>query len=944
MHGSDLDRGLPRLSKAIALAILLVAVSSLLAGSGCAGALPQPAGVTGEVASAPTQTAAVSLRAEAEATIAAAQSTIEAAEASSTPERTVVSTPTMPAVATVPLTSAPTPLASPSPTPEPRIVRVSPWTMERGNAQRSGWTADVGPESPELLWTFQAEGDLSDPVIASDGTIYVDAKDGTLYALDASGVEKWRLAIAGESWASPVLASDGTVYIARDSDVHAIGPDGTLRWTLSAEQRVSDVVVGADGTVYVSSNCLYAVEPDGQQRWVTSGEGCQGLGSLAVAPEGRIYGLSATSLFAFDSNGTLLWEKVTAPGARGGSTALMIGPQGDIYVNGITAASVGVALPIAPLDVLGPWGNYRFDAFRGEGFDGYIPAAPAIAPDGTVYLTWRSVGDSYVTADNVLTAGVGPWHLQARTPAAATLWSVALGGEPCSLPIVAGDGTAYLALCNGDLLAVRSEGTLQWRFTIGEAQDRGYGGVWKLALRTGVIVISSGNRLHAIGEVAPPPSPRAVPHATPQLTRTPPVLTATVCTQRPDAGKIAYVSTDNRELWTMNVDGSGKRRLVGLAELDYVYHPQWLPDGNRVVFTTHAHTYVINADGSDLTELPVNFETPIVSPDGTKITGSGNGLIVAQIDGGGTVDLTNCTESKPCSIGSPTWSPEGQWIAFNGGFLRRPGQIDAGLWVARTDGSELRQLLPSWNRTITPSWSPDGARIAFVSPPSIDATDGPYELYVMDSDSGDVVTKLPFTADTIYPSRPAWSPDGEKMAVAAIMADSESGYTIYVINADGTQPVAIGEGNEPAWQPNPCISGFPVLMTLSTPTSRPPIPTPTPRPPTPTPTPRPLNPLPNCPDPNARITYPRMGDWISGVVPFEGSANVPNFQYYKFEYRSVGEEAWRFLVRFDQPVTNGTLMEWHTHTVPKGEYELRLTVIDRSGNYPEPCVVRVRVY
>jgi len=42
MYGSDSDMGLPRLSKAAALAMLLVAVLSLLACSGCAGAMPEP--------------------------------------------------------------------------------------------------------------------------------------------------------------------------------------------------------------------------------------------------------------------------------------------------------------------------------------------------------------------------------------------------------------------------------------------------------------------------------------------------------------------------------------------------------------------------------------------------------------------------------------------------------------------------------------------------------------------------------------------------------------------------------------------------------------------------------------------------------------------------------------------------------------------------------------
>jgi hypothetical protein len=76
------------LDKVMALAILLVAVLSLLAGPGCAGALPQPP-VTGEAASAPTQTAAALVREDAEATVAAAPSTIEAAEASPTLERAV---------------------------------------------------------------------------------------------------------------------------------------------------------------------------------------------------------------------------------------------------------------------------------------------------------------------------------------------------------------------------------------------------------------------------------------------------------------------------------------------------------------------------------------------------------------------------------------------------------------------------------------------------------------------------------------------------------------------------------------------------------------------------------------------------------------------------------------------------------------------------------------
>jgi hypothetical protein len=99
----------------------------------------------------------------------------------------------------------------------------------------------------------------------------------------------------------------------------------------------------------------------------------------------------------------------------------------------------------------------------------------------------------------------------------------------------------------------------------------------------------------------------------------------------------------------------------------------------------------------------------------------------------------------------------------------------------------------------------------------------------------------------------------------------------------------------------------------------------------------------SCSNVDARITTPRSGDSISGVVAFWGSAQTPSYQYHKFDYRPIGEQGWRFLTRIDRPIKDGVLMEWHTSTVPPGEYELRLVVVDRTGNYPEPCTVRLRV-
>lgn len=119
------------------------------------------------------------------------------------------------------------------------------------------------------------------------------------------------------------------------------------------------------------------------------------------------------------------------------------------------------------------------------------------------------------------------------------------------------------------------------------------------------------------------------------------------------------------------------------------------------------------------------------------------------------------------------------------------------------------------------------------------------------------------------------------------------------------------------------------------------LPTPTPKP---TATRAPAVSQRACPRPEVCITYPPMDATLSGVVKFRGTATRPNFDYYKFEFKPEGAKDWTFLVRFDRPVINGVLMEWHTYTVPPGAYWLRLIVVDKSGNYwPEFAELRVVV-
>lgn len=121
---------------------------------------------------------------------------------------------------------------------------------------------------------------------------------------------------------------------------------------------------------------------------------------------------------------------------------------------------------------------------------------------------------------------------------------------------------------------------------------------------------------------------------------------------------------------------------------------------------------------------------------------------------------------------------------------------------------------------------------------------------------------------------------------------------------------------------------------------------PPPRKPGPRPTARP-NLQPAACNRNIQIVDPLMNEHVSGTLYIIGTADIPNFQFYKIEYargtsplpsefNSIGE-----VIR--QRVRDGMLGVWYLGNMPAGDYTLRLTAVDTAGQYPTPCSVRVHV-
>jgi hypothetical protein len=98
-----------------------------------------------------------------------------------------------------------------------------------------------------------------------------------------------------------------------------------------------------------------------------------------------------------------------------------------------------------------------------------------------------------------------------------------------------------------------------------------------------------------------------------------------------------------------------------------------------------------------------------------------------------------------------------------------------------------------------------------------------------------------------------------------------------------------------------------------------------------------VNPTAGCITDQVMISAPKDGDEVSGVIEVIGTANIPDFGFYKYEIARPGETIWLSINAGEQIVQDGVLGEWIT-SAPPGDYQLRLMVADNQVPTSLHCV------